>query len=90
MSKLVSRAWLVDEFFDRKTVKRVLVDDYGMVFYPGDAWKSTIPEGSRLVFLPGGPIPYNDWWMGWWESNWKECPDWVWCYGMYKSGEVKV
>jgi hypothetical protein len=84
--KTVKRAYAICDAF--KTVHRVLVDDKGFVFYPGTAWVARPYPHHRLKVLPE-PLPYTDWFEGWWESNWKKSPEWVWCYGMAPKGRVR-
>lgn len=83
--KTVQRAYAVSTF---GSVRRVLVDNRGFVFYPGNAWMASPHPNHALKVLPG-VLPYNNWFDGWWEKNWQTCPEWVWCYGMAPIGVVR-
>ena len=79
VQKRVQFGYAVSEYSAKP--QHILIDEYGMIFYPGNAWVSKPYYGDRLVMLPGLRSSH-DWYNGWWETNWKLCPDWAWCYGM--------
>ena len=82
---MVRRAYAICKWTGR--VERVLVDSHGLVFFPGDAWR-TVVDGYRFVYMPGTEIfdrwPSADWWMKSWQDT-----TWSWCYG-FKNTDLRV
>lgn len=78
-SKKVRRGYLIDNGGYNRT-RRILIDDLGFIFYPGsNGWYRPNEEYCKIKLFPG-EVTYNDWWDGWWSTNWK-MPDWGWVYG---------
>lgn len=90
--RLVYKAYLIESIPSMKDLlegktqgrrfRRVLVDPfYESVFIPTHGWtgQDWVEENYKLKILPE-PVKRDDWWDGWWTSNWKEEPSWAWCY----------
>ena len=67
-------------------IRRVLVNEDGLVFVPGNGW-SNLQSRYKIKTLPKaverGNSPCGWSWSGWWEKNWA-CASWAWCH-MFKA-----
>ena len=85
----VIRSYMIDiDPFCRDAVRRVLIDEHGMVFVPSFGW-SSIQDSYHLITLPGQTelpnagggsiyegVDFGDWWE---RSAWDN-DLWAWCH----------
>jgi hypothetical protein len=80
----VLKGYLFDHHPFQRVIRRILVNEFGLVFVPGNGWSDLQPI-YKIICLPTPVDLGNDWknrswdWDGWWEKNWG-CDSWAWCY----------
>jgi hypothetical protein len=81
----VIKAYMVDiNPFCRGLVRRVLIDEYGMVFIPTYGW-SSIQSSYRIIPLPDQvKLPkigmWEHMWADWWERPAWDTETWAWTH----------
>lgn len=83
----VRRAYLVDiSPFTPGLLRRVLIDQYGLVFVKGSGWSNLQAFGYKFLVLPGEVQMYEGFKIGWWTPEaWKD-PAWAWMH-FYEAPE---
>lgn len=79
---MVLRAYMFDINPFERCIRRVLIDEFGMVFIPGWGWSSLQGSGNRIVCLPK-PVDYHHPIVAdhdWWEPRAWADKAWSWCY----------
>lgn len=87
----VLRAYMFDFNPFTRDIRRVLINEFGLVFVPGGGWSSLQDGNYKFKIFPE---PVEEWdtfgmWAHWWEKKAWQNVAWAWCY-MYKMPQFQA